>query len=106
MSLTKRDLVVRLSKETGIAQQNVYTILQKTLKYFIEALGRGERIEFRDFGVFELQTRKARVGRNPKKPDHVVPIPARAVVKFKPGREMKAVVAALSAQNQSVSPTS
>jgi nucleoid DNA-binding protein len=94
--MTKRDLVVRISKETGIIQEDVFAVLQKTLDYITEALVRGENIEFRDFGVFEITTRKRRIGRNPNRPENVVTIPERKVVKFKPGKKMKALVLRLS----------
>ena len=90
--MTKRDLVVRISKETGIIQEDVYAVLQKILDYVTEALIKGENVEFRDFGVFEVCVRKSRIGRNPNKPENVVTIPARKVVKFKAGRQMKALV--------------
>lgn len=90
--MTKRELVVRISKETGIIQEDVFTVIQKTLDYITDALIKGDHIEFRDFGVFEVTTRKARVGRNPNRPDDVVDIPARRVVKFKAGKKMKARV--------------
>lgn len=90
--MTKRDLVVRIARETGINQLAVASILQKTLDHIMEALTEGETIEFRDFGVFEIKTRKPRIGRNPKKPQETVVIPERRVVKFKPGKEMKALV--------------
>lgn len=87
--MTKRDLVVRIAEETGIIQQDVYAVIQKTLDYIIEALEEGENVEFRNFGVFEVRKRKSRIGRNPNKPENVVTIPERNVVKFKPGRIMK-----------------
>jgi nucleoid DNA-binding protein len=87
--MTKRDLAVRISKETGIVQEDVAIVIQKTLDYVTEALVRGEHIEFRDFGVFEVCVRKSRIGRNPNRPTDVVRIPERRVVKFKPGKEMK-----------------
>jgi nucleoid DNA-binding protein len=87
--MTKRDLAVRISKETGIVQEDVATVLQKTLDYITEALVEGNHIEFRDFGVFEVCVRKSRIGRNPNQPKDVVRIPERRVVKFKPGKEMK-----------------
>ena len=87
--MTKRELVVRISQETGVIQEDVYVIIQKTLDYITEALAKGDHIEFRDFGVFEVCTRKARVGRNPNRPQMVVQIPERKVVKFKPGKLMK-----------------
>jgi nucleoid DNA-binding protein len=87
--MTKRDLVVRISRETGIVQEDVYAVVQKFLDYVTEGLVKGKHIEFRDFGVFEVSVRKSRIGRNPNKPDNVVRIPERKVVKFKPGKEMK-----------------
>jgi nucleoid DNA-binding protein len=92
MTLTKRDLVMRISEETGLVQQDVYTVLQRTLDYIMEALAGGENVEFRNFGVFEVQERKARIGRNPNKPTDVVTIPPRKVVKFKSGKIMKEMI--------------
>ena len=74
--MTKRDLVLRISEETGLIQQDVYAVIQKSL-------------DFRNFGVFEVRERKQRIGRNPNKPENVVTIPARKVVKFKPGKIMR-----------------
>ena len=87
--MTKRDLVIRISNETGLVQQQVLDVVQKTLDYIREAMAQGRKIELRNFGVFEVKIRKARVGRNPNAPATDVPIPARAVVKFKPGKEMR-----------------
>jgi len=92
MTLTKRDLVIRISEETGLIQQQVLDIVQKTLDYIAEALARGDKVELRNFGVFEVKVRKARIGRNPNSPAKDVPIPQRSVVKFKPGKEMRAEV--------------
>jgi len=86
---TKRDLVMRIAEETGLIQQDVHEVIQKTLDYITESLANGENVEFRNFGVFEVCERKSRIGRNPNKPDQVVTIPTRKVVKFKPGKVMK-----------------
>ncbi len=94
MSLTKRDLVMRISDETGLVQADVYNVIQKTLDYIVESLAQGVNVEFRNFGVFEVQTRKPRIGRNPNKPENVVTIPERKVVKFKVGKIMKQQVTA------------
>lgn len=91
-NLTKRDLIVRISEETGLVQQDVYRVIQKTLEYIVEALAKGESVEFRNFGVFEVKLRKPRIGRNPNKPEQVVTIPERKVVKFKPGKIMKQLI--------------
>ena len=89
MNMTKRDIVVRISNDTGLIQQDVLTVVQKTLDYITEALVDGQTVELRNFGVFEVKLRKPRVGRNPNDPAKDVQIPARAVVKFKPGKEMR-----------------
>lgn len=88
MTLTKRDLVMRISSETGLDRQQVGTVVQKTLDYIAEALGNGDKVELRNFGVFEVRIRKGRVGRNPSVPIVNVPIPQRAIVKFKMGKKM------------------
>ena len=92
-ALTKRDLVTQISKETGITQLDVYSVIQKALDGIIDALKGGKHVEFREFGVFEITERKARIGRNPNKPEDVVKIPARKVVKFKPGKRMRQMLA-------------
>ena len=89
MTLTKRDLVIRISEETGLVQQQVLDVVQRTLDYIAEALAKGDNVELRNFGVFEVKVRKARIGRNPNAPETDVPIPQRSVVKFKPGKEMR-----------------
>src|SRR3954468_17477512 len=89
MTLTKRDLVNRIAEESGLIQQQVLTVVQKSLDYITEALAKGEKVELRNFGVFEVRVRKARIGRNPHIPNKDVPIPQRSVVKFKPGKEMR-----------------
>jgi len=94
--MTKRDLVVRISNETGLIQQDVLTVVQKTLDYISDALAEGRTVELRNFGVFEVKVRKARIGRNPNSPEADVPIPPRAVVKFKPGKEMRESVIQLT----------
>jgi nucleoid DNA-binding protein len=96
--MTKRDLVMRISEETGLVQQQVLEVVQKTLDYISEAVAQGRKVELRNFGVFEVKIRKARVGRNPNNPGTDVPIPQRAVVKFKPGKEMREAVLNLTAK--------
>ncbi len=92
-TITKRDLVVRISNETGLTQQQVFDVMQKTLDALTEELAKGNSVVMRNFGTFEVRQTKAKVGRNPKNPNRDVPIPPRAVVKFKPGKEMKERVA-------------
>ena len=99
--MTKRDLVIRISNETGLIQQQVLDVVQRTLDHIAAAVAEGKTVELRNFGVFEVKVRKARIGRNPQAPETDVPIPQRAVVKFKAGKEMREAVLKLSP----VSPT-
>jgi nucleoid DNA-binding protein len=94
--MTKRDLVVLISEETGLVQQQVLDVIQRTLDHICDSLADGASVELRNFGVFEVKVRKARVGRNPNQPEKDVMIPKRAVVKFKPGKEMRESVLKLS----------
>ena len=90
--MTKRDLVIQISEETGLVQQKVLHIVQRTLDLISESVAAGKTVELRNFGVFEVKKRKARVGRNPNRPETDVPIPERIIVKFKPGKEMREAV--------------
>jgi nucleoid DNA-binding protein len=90
--MTKRDIVLRISEETGLVQQNVLQVIQKLLDCISETVAKGGNVELRNFGVFDVQVRKARVGRNPRLPSKDIRIPPRAVVKFKAGKEMREAV--------------
>jgi nucleoid DNA-binding protein len=96
MTLTKRDLVSRISEEKGLAQKQVLDIVQTTFDHITKALAKGEKVELRNFGIFEVRVRKARIGRNPGAPETKVPIPARCTVRFKAGREMRLAVRELA----------
>ena len=90
--MTKRDLVVKIASETDLTQNDVATVVQKTLDYMADELAEGKNIELRNFGVFEVKVRKSRKGRNPNDPGNEVIIPERVVVKFRAGKELKARV--------------
>jgi nucleoid DNA-binding protein len=96
-TLTKRDLVVHISNETHLPQAQVHQVVQLTLDSITDALARSENVELRNFGVLEVRLTKPRVGRNPNKPESSFTIPARATVKFKPGKIMRERVLKLSA---------
>ena len=97
-TLTKREIVLNISNETGMVQHEVFDVVQKTLDQIVEALSRGDNIELRNFGVFEVKLTKPRVGRNPNQPGSSFVIPARATVKFKSGKIMKQRVTQLTAK--------
>lgn len=100
--MTKRDIVVKIAKEMNFVQSDVATIVQATLDAIADELASGKSIELRNFGVFEINVRKGRVGRNPNQPEIDVPIPERAVVKFRAGRELKNAVEKLDISNLKV----
>ena len=96
-TLTKRELVVKISNETGLVQHQVFDVIQKTLDHITDALAEGDSVELRNFGVLEVRLTKARVGRNPNVPGSNFVIPPRATVKFKSGKIMRQKVSKLSA---------
>lgn len=91
-NLTKRDIVLSIYDRTSFPQKEVRDVVQMTLDAIAEALAEGRNVELRNFGVFEVQVRKSRVGRNPNRPETDVIIPTRAVIKFKAGKELKAAL--------------
>ena len=94
--MTKRDMVVKIANDTDLTQQDVASVVQKTLDYISNELVNARTIELRNFGVFEIKVRKERKGRNPNKPENEVIIPERAVVKFRPGKILKEKVDAIA----------
>ena len=86
--MTKKDIVLKITDMTGIKQVDVKTIVQATFDVIVESLVRNEKVELRNFGVFKVKSREARIGRNPRTGESV-PVPPRKVVIFKPGLEMK-----------------
>ncbi len=88
ITVTKRDLVSKISNNLQVKQVLVKDVTQQFLDEIVAYLEKGDRIEFRDFGVFEVVTRKERIAQNPKTLEKVH-VPARHVVKFKAGLIMK-----------------
>lgn len=87
-TITKRELIDRVTESTKLKRVVVKKTVQTFLNHVILELGRGNRLEFRDFGVFEIRERKPRTAQNPKTLARVT-VPARRVVKFKIGRLMQ-----------------
>ena len=92
MTMTKRELVIRVANKLGMTQSDVSRVVESTFESISQSLAEGKRWELRDFGVFEVKTRASRIGRNPRTGDQV-PVPERRVVTFRPGKKMKEVVA-------------
>ena len=87
-TITKRELVQRVAEKTGVQQINAKEVIQNFLDEIINELASGNRLEFRDFGVFEPKTKASRIARNPRTGDKVE-VPEKTTVKFKVGRLMK-----------------
>lgn len=87
-TITKKELIDRISESTGEKRIFVKRIIQQFLNEIVEELGNGNRLEFRDFGVFESRVRSARMAQNPKTLEQVK-VPSKRTVKFKIGRLMK-----------------
>ena len=87
-TVTKKDLVDRIAESSGNKRAVVKRIVQQFLDEIIGELGEGNRLEFRDFGVFEVRSRAARIAQNPKTMEKVK-VPSKRTVKFKTGRLMK-----------------
>ena len=87
-TVTKKDLIEQVARDTGMKRVIVKRLVQSLLDNMILELGRGNRLEFRDFGVFETKERAPRVAQNPRTLESVK-VPAKKVVKFKVGRLMQ-----------------
>lgn len=85
---TKKDLIDQIAEETNQKRSVVRRTVQCFLDKVIAELSDGNRLEFRDFGVFEIRERAPRIAQNPKTLERV-PVPAKKTVKFKVGRMMK-----------------
>jgi len=89
--VTKKEIVKKISEDIGLTQLKTKDIVQRTLDAIIQTLVTEERIELRNFGVFEVKQRAPRKARNPRTGDKVY-VPSKNVVTFKPGKEMEELV--------------
>jgi integration host factor subunit beta len=87
-TITKKELIDRIADGLGTKRVEVKKVVQRFLDEIVKELGKGNRLEFRDFGVFETKLRKARKAQNPKTLEPVA-VPEKRTVKFKVGRLMK-----------------
>jgi integration host factor subunit beta len=96
-TITKKELIDRIAERTQAKRVSVKRIIQTFLDEVTEELCQDNRLEFRDFGVFETRTRAARIAQNPKTLERVE-VPAKRTVKFKMGRLMRERLSADAAQ--------
>lgn len=102
-TITKKDLIDRISAATGETRVTVKKVIQAFLDSIVVELGKGNRLEFRDFGVFEIKNRAARIAQNPKTLQRV-PVPPKRTVKFKVGRMMKQSLTGSADDDDAASP--
>ena len=91
-TITKKKLIQVISQNRGLHPNDVRNVIQSFLDQMTDYLSRGDRLEFRDFGVFEIVVRKQKIGRNPKNASVPIVIPAHAAVKFTPGKKMRKLI--------------
>ncbi|MEM7202781.1 MAG: HU family DNA-binding protein [Planctomycetota bacterium] len=87
-TITKKELVNRIAEQTGVTKIVAKEIIQSFLDSIIDELAEGNRLEFREFGVFETKLRAARRAQNPRTLEKVS-VPQKRIVKFKVGRLMR-----------------
>ena len=97
-TVTKKELIDRIAERTQAKRVSVKKIVQAFLDEVVAELGRDNRLEFRDFGVFETRTKAARIAQNPKTLERVE-VPAKRTVKFKMGRLMRENLSVVTARS-------
>ena len=87
--MNKSELINALAEKTSFSKKDA----EKALNAFVDtincALAKGEKVQLIGFGTFETRSRKARQGRNPRKPDEIIDIPASKAPTFKAGKALK-----------------
>ncbi len=101
-TVTKKELISRIAERTQAKRVLVKLIVQSFLDEITDELCNNNRLEFRDFGVFETRTRAARIAQNPKTL-HRVEVPAKRTVKFKIGRLMRENLSSATKESADVS---
>ena len=87
-TVTKRELVQRIAEKTGVQQISAKEVIQSFLDEIIHELSKGNRLEFRDFGVFEPKSKAHRVARNPRTGE-AVEVDEKHVPFFKTGKLLR-----------------
>jgi integration host factor subunit beta len=94
---TRKEMIDQIAHDTGQPRTTVRALVQQLLNEVIHDLGQGNRLELRNFGVFEIKQQRSRIGHNPKTGEKVE-VPPRPTVKFKPGRHMCQVLESADAR--------
>lgn len=91
-NLTKKEIIEAVYQRTQLSRVDISAILDIFLDSLFKALVAGRNVEFRNFGVFEQQIRKSRIGRNPNRPADTVVIPEHRTVKFRAGKHLSLAI--------------
>lgn len=102
-TVTKKELIDRIAERTQAKRVSVKRVVQAFLDEIVKELCQDNRLEFRDFGVFETRTRAARIAQNPKTLERVE-VPAKRTVKFKMGRLMRENLTATTPESAQAKP--
>ena len=89
---TKKQIITEISSKTHQHPNDVRVVIQSFLDSITQSLSKGDRLEFRDFGVLQVVERKPKIGRNPKNASIPIHIPARRAVKFTAGKKMRRLI--------------
>ena len=90
--MTKQDFIAAVAEKTGFTKKDTETTLHAVFETISETLASGDKLQFVGFGTFEVRERAARTGRNPRKPDETIEIPASKQPVFKAGKVLKDTV--------------
>ncbi len=88
--MIKQDIVGEVVNRTGLSKTRAEIAVEAVFETMKRSMERGERIELRGFGVFNIRPRKTGIGRNPRTGEEVI-IPPGKAVRFKPGKDLKLI---------------
>jgi nucleoid DNA-binding protein len=94
-TITKKELIADLSNLTGMKHSDALLMVEALTDLVTRRLGEGYHITLRKFGTFDVRVARGKLGRNPKQPNSEMKIPDRCVVRFKPSKELRELVAAV-----------
>ena len=90
--MNKKELIAAAAAKAGMTQKDAESVINAALDAITDALVKGERVQVSGFGIFEVKTREARVGRNPKTKE-AINIPAAKVPAFEASKTLKDTIA-------------
>ena len=86
--MNKTELIAAVAEKTGLTKKDAERVVNATIETITESMVKGDKVNVSGFGIFEVKTREARIGRNPRTKEEIK-IPASKVPVFKPGKALK-----------------